>query len=73
MQVEKYEPVAKTETAQQTIAKQYKFYKVRRGDSLWSIADKHKGLTVEKLKSMNKIRSNNGLKAGALIKVGFKG
>ncbi len=73
VQVEEFEHIAKTETAQQTIAKQYKFYKVRRGDSLWSIADKHKGLTVEKLKSMNKIRSNNGLKAGALIKVGFKG
>ena len=71
--VEESEPVAKVETAQQTIARQYKFYKVRKGDSLWSIADKHKGLTVEKLKSMNKIKTNNGLKAGALIKVGFKG
>ena len=34
-----------------------KYYKVRSGDTLSEIADKHPGLTVEKIKKLNRLRS----------------
>jgi membrane-bound lytic murein transglycosylase D len=43
-------------------------YKVRSGDSLWSISQKFKGVTVQNLKDWNKITSNN-LKIGTTIVV----
>ena len=41
-------------------------YKVRKGDSLYSIAKKH-DTTVDKLKKANKIKSNKSLRVGQLL------
>jgi membrane-bound lytic murein transglycosylase D len=38
-------------------SKKPKYYKVRSGDTLSEIADKHPGLTVEKIKKLNHLRS----------------
>jgi membrane-bound lytic murein transglycosylase D len=39
------------------LSKKPKYYKVRSGDTLSEIADKHPGLTVEKIKKLNHLRS----------------
>lgn len=45
------------------------YYTVQRGDTLWRIANKYQGVTVDELKKMNGIRSNASLKAGTKLKV----
>lgn len=45
-----------------------KTYKVRSGDSLWSISRKFPGISVQNIKDWNGIRSNN-LKPGMVLKI----
>ncbi|MFH1120868.1 MAG: LysM peptidoglycan-binding domain-containing protein [Bacteroidota bacterium] len=45
------------------------YYTVRQGDTLWKIAQKHKG-TVEEIKKLNNISNEKSLKPGQKIKVG---
>lgn len=47
---------------------QTQYYTVQPGDSLWSIAQKFQGVSVEKLKAWNGIRGNN-LKPGMKLKM----
>ncbi len=44
-------------------------YKVHKGDTLWSIANRYPGTTVQELKKWNKLRNNNSLKAGMKVKI----
>ncbi|MFO7744515.1 MAG: LysM peptidoglycan-binding domain-containing protein, partial [Psychroflexus sp.] len=44
------------------------FYKVKPGDSLWTISRKYPGISIEDLKSINKL-NNNQLKPGMKLKV----
>lgn len=53
--------------------KQFVYYKVEAGDTLWSIAKRYEGMTVEKLKEMNNLKSDETLKAGMVLKVDKKG
>ncbi len=53
----------------QSIIPSGKTYTVRSGDSLWLISQKFKGMTVDKLKRLNNLRSNN-LKPGQKLKLG---
>ena len=46
-----------------------KIHKVRNGDTLWEIANKYKGLTVSKIKKLNRIRGNS-IKPGQKLKIG---
>jgi membrane-bound lytic murein transglycosylase D len=59
----KSSPSKKASTAQNS-----EFYKVKPGDSLWSISKKYPGLSVEDLKSINKLKDNK-LKPGMKLKV----
>ncbi|MEO6348847.1 MAG: LysM domain-containing protein, partial [Aquaticitalea sp.] len=43
-------------------------YKVRQGDSLWSISQKFSGVSVEDIKQWNDISGNN-LKVGTTLKI----
>ncbi len=43
-------------------------YTVKKGDTLWSIAQKFKGVTIDKLKKWNGIRSS-GIKPGMKLKI----
>lgn len=49
------------------------FHKVEKGDTLYGIAKKYAGLTVQKIKELNGIKNSDDLKAGMLIKVAKKG
>jgi len=45
------------------------YYKVRSGDTLWSIAKKYKGLTIDEIKASNSPTKTNSLKAGVTLKL----
>jgi membrane-bound lytic murein transglycosylase D len=47
----------------------YKYYTVQRGDTLWAIANKYDGVTVDSIKDLNKGLSGSNLKVGQKIKV----
>jgi len=48
---------------------QFIYYTVQRGDTLWNIAQKHDGCSVEEIKKLNNIRNEKSLKPGQKIKV----
>lgn len=68
----------KTVTAQQTPAKpadsiaEYIYYEVQPGDTLFNIAERHPGTTVDDLRRLNSDIDKEGLKPGSRIKVGFQ-
>ncbi len=45
----------------------FKYYRVKKGDSLWNIANKY-GVTIQELKKVNHLKTNN-LKVGQIIKI----
>lgn len=47
----------------------YLYHIVRKGDTLWDIANKYKGVTISKIKRLNNIRNVNSLKPGQKIKI----
>lgn len=51
------------------IAKNFVYHTVQPGDTLWNIAQRYKGVTVEEIKKTNKISSAKGLKAGTKLKI----
>lgn len=60
----------KTSNTLATTAKGGKTYTVQPGDTLWDITKKFDGLTIEKLKQLNKL-NNNKIKAGQKLIVGI--
>ena len=44
-------------------------YKVEVGDTLWAIAKRFEGMTIEKLRALNNLKRNESLKAGMILKV----
>jgi membrane-bound lytic murein transglycosylase D len=48
---------------------QFIYYTVQRGDTLWTIAQKHDGCSVEEIKKLNNIRNERSIKPGQKIKV----
>jgi membrane-bound lytic murein transglycosylase D len=46
-----------------------KVYTVKRGDTLWSISQHYGGISIEKIKKLNKLKSNS-VKAGQKLKIG---
>jgi membrane-bound lytic murein transglycosylase D len=55
-------------SAMSQISASIKYYRVQQGDSLWSITQHYPGLTVDKLRSANKI-SGQGLQKGQVLKI----
>ena len=47
----------------------FEFYTVKKGDSLWSISQKFKNVSVDKIKKWNNIWSAKGLKPGTKLKI----
>lgn len=45
------------------------YYTVKQGDTLWSIAQRYDGITIDQLKEWNKLSGKAGLKVGQKIKV----
>ena len=61
--------VSKNDTVIESKKTNYLVHKVQRGDTLWNIASRYKGATVDELKRINKIKSNNALKVGDKLKI----
>jgi membrane-bound lytic murein transglycosylase D len=51
----------------------YVIYTVKPGDTLWDIAKKYNGVSVDQIKEINNITSGRSLKPGQKIKVLVKG
>ncbi|MBM3436416.1 MAG: LysM peptidoglycan-binding domain-containing protein [Bacteroidetes bacterium] len=51
----------------------YIYHIVRKGDTLWDIARKYEGVTVEQIKMLNNITNTKKLKPGQKLRVGKKG
>lgn len=49
------------------------YHVVEKGDTLWNIAQRYEGVTVEQLMEINKISNTNGLVPGTRIKVRVNG
>lgn len=63
----KVEPATKPK--QNNSSLDFIYYTVRHGDTLWKIAQKHDGTTVEQIKKLNNISNEKSLKPGQKIKV----
>jgi len=59
----------KTEVKQETFSGEYIYYTIRKGDTLWDIAQKYKGVSVDDLKRHNSSLNSNNLKTGTKIKI----
>lgn len=69
-----YEPkkvVAVASTSSQS--NEYVYHTVRKGDTLWDIANLYDGVSVDQIKKLNNIRNSKKLKPGQKLKVGYKG
>lgn len=51
----------------------YVYYTVKKGDTLWDIAQLYDGVTVDQIKKLNNINNSKRLKPGQKLKVGYKG
>lgn len=67
----KEEKEAKTKTTETTST--FDYHIVQKGDTLWDIANKYDGLTVEKLRALNKGLNHRRLNPGQKIKIGVQG
>ncbi len=47
----------------------YIYYTVQKGDTLWKISQKHQGVSIEDIKKLNNITNENQIKAGQRLKV----
>ena len=65
--------IKKTDASPQGSAVKIIQHVVVRGDTLWNIAQRYDGMTVEKLKELNGIRNANELKPGTRLKVAVGG
>lgn len=69
-------PVAKEETAQaeqkEPVEKSFVYHTVQRGDTLWGIAQRYPGTTVDDIRRMNSDRNLHKLVPGERLKVGVQ-
>jgi membrane-bound lytic murein transglycosylase D len=58
------------ESSQETATKEEaRYYTVQSGDTLWDIANKYKGVTVDEIKRLNNIYNSKRLNVGQRIKL----
>ena len=60
---------SKKKVVKSTIKGSHEVYTVKKGDSLWSISQKFKNVSVDKIKKWNNIWSAKGLKPGTKLKI----
>ena len=63
---------SKSSSTTSTPARQYEYHVVQPGDTLWSIAQRYNGLSVDDLKRVNKISNSKSLKPGTKLKIKVK-
>jgi membrane-bound lytic murein transglycosylase D len=59
----------KTDVKQETFSGEYTYYTILKGDTLWDIAQKYNGVSVDDLKRHNRSLNSNNLKTGTKIKI----
>ena len=64
--------VGETKNKAKTVAEKYIYHMVQHGDTLWNIAKRYEGVTVEQIKDINKLHDTN-LKPGTRLKVMIAG
>lgn len=69
IEVPKEEMASDAKSSNKTSKKDFIYYTVQRGDTLWTIAQKHNGVSVEDIKKLNNINNENSLKPGQKLKV----
>lgn len=70
----KKSPVVKPAPAvKKGAAQKFIYHQVLPGDTLWSISQRYKGVTVSDIKRWNKIVNSKNLKAGSKIKIAVNG
>ena len=47
----------------------YEYYTVRKGDSIWDIAQKYAGITSDEIMRLNNISNERGLYVGQKLKI----
>ncbi len=55
------------------LQKKYIYYTVQQGDTLWDIANKYKGVTVEQIREWNNLKNTDRLQPGQKLRVGVTG
>jgi membrane-bound lytic murein transglycosylase D len=51
----------------------YVYHTVQKGDSLWSIANRYKGASVDEIRRLNGLKPNSMIFPGQKLKVGVTG
>jgi len=73
-QENKPEPVTvKPETPKANTSSKLVYHTVQKGDSLWSIAGRYKGVTVEEIRSLNNLSTKTVIYPGQKLKINLKG
>jgi membrane-bound lytic murein transglycosylase D len=62
------QPVVRNQSVSTTQTK-YIYHTVRKGDTLWDIANLYKGVTVDQIKKLNNIKDSRSLQPGQKLKV----
>ena len=62
----------KTDVKQETFSGEYIYYTIRKGDTLWDIAQKYNGISVDDLMRDNSSLNSNNLITGTKIKIAKK-
>ena len=65
-------PVKQATNAQTNYSK-YVYHTVQKGDSLWSIASKYKGTSVDEIRRLNNLSVKQTIYPGQKLKIGLKG
>jgi membrane-bound lytic murein transglycosylase D len=65
-------PSNKSASSPQTASK-YVYHTVQKGDSLWSIANRYSGVTVEDIRKLNNLTKSSMIHPGQKLKVSLKG
>jgi membrane-bound lytic murein transglycosylase D len=68
-QAEVVKPKEEKSTPKKAVEPQFKYYTVQPGDTLWKIANKHNGVSIEQIKNLNKGLRENKLTVGQKIKI----
>lgn len=67
------DPARATQAASQDQDMSFIYYTVQQGDTLWDIAKKYEGVTIDQIKQWNNISNANRLRPGQKLKIGVKG